>query len=381
MKMRASSLARSARELGQRLRTYPRAVVAATMLLSTLAVYLPFAGSLEKLLRYWDGPLYVFVAKTLYFVPEAHPFTLVDLPAKYFASHLPLYPLLIRALTPLTLGSYPAAMLLATMLSSVVSAVLFLELLREWKLVSAPLWTGILFCFLPPRWVIYHAVGATEPLFFCFVFAALLAYRRQRHGWVIGFVVLASLTRITGVLLGPAFALIYLWRRDFKHLALLPLAGLGLLALFGFYAVVFGDFFAYSSWNIERLGMLSPMPFEGFLRAARSGNYRVTELYVWLYLIYGVGLLALWEHKELFAYSLVFFVFGTFVVAKDLTRYYVALAPFALLVGFDAILSRPWCRPVLALVVYLDYVYAWRAIPRNMAPRRVWEALQEFLAR
>ena len=68
-------------------------------------------------------------------------------------------------------------------------------------------------------------------------------------------------------------------------------------------------------------------------------------------------------------------------MAKDLTRYYVALAPFALLVGFDAILSRPWCRPVLALVVYLDYVYAWRAIPRNMAPRRVWEALQEFLAR
>src|SRR5262249_13111471 len=146
--------------------------------------------------RYWDGPPYLYVAKTLYQVPEDHPFVPYDLPRAYFANHLPLYPLLVRALTPLALGSYPAALLLATLATSVAAAVLFYELLVRWQLVASPLWTAPLFCVLPPRWVIYHAVGATEPLFFCCVFAAFLALRAERPWLVLLASLAASLTRI-----------------------------------------------------------------------------------------------------------------------------------------------------------------------------------------
>ena len=321
-------------------RNRPRTAVAAVMLLSTLAVYAPFATSMDKVFRYWDGPQYLFVAKTLYVIPDGHPFEPLGLTAKYFASHLPLYPLLIRGLSLATLGDYPLAMLLATVATSVASAVLFLELLRSWQLVSAPLWTATLFCFLPPRWVIYHSVGATEPLFYCFTFAALLALRRERHGWVPVFVGLASLTRITGLLLVPVFGLIYLSRRDLRRLATLPLSGLGVVALFALYGRLFGDFFAYSSWNLDRLGMLSTEPLEGFLRSAGSGDYRATELYFWLYFVYGVGVLALWRTRELFWYGVVFWVFGAFVIHRDLTRYFLALSPFALLVGFQYLVGR-----------------------------------------
>lgn len=358
----------------------PRTTVGVFMLATTAAVWAPFLGSLDKLYRYWDGPMYLFVAKTLYRVPVHHPFDGLGLGPKYFASHLPLYPLLIRALTVLTGGDYPLAMLAATVATGVASAVLFYQLLREWSLVVSPVWTALLFCLLPPRWLLYHSVGATEPLFLCCALAALLAYRRGRPGWLIFWINLACLTRITGVLLVPVFGALYILRKDWRRLALLPLAGLGLLALFGYYAWVFGDFFAYAHYNIDRLGVLRLRPFAGFERATEANNYRVTELYIWLYVAYGLGTLALWRSRELFGYCLAYFLFGFFILHMDLTRYYLAIAPFALLVAFDGVLSRPAARPILLLVAYLDYTYAWGLLPMNLASHRVWERLARFLA-
>src|SRR6266581_6747105 len=170
------------------LRERPRVLVGAAMLASSVMVYVPYADEMDQVCRYWDGPPYMYVAKTLYRVPKDHPFAEYGLPPSYFANHLPAYPLLIRILTPLTLGSYPAAMVLATLLTSVGAALLFFEVLTAFQLVVSPLWTAVFFCVLPPRWVIYHAVGASEPLFFCCVCAALLALRAGRPGRVIFFV-------------------------------------------------------------------------------------------------------------------------------------------------------------------------------------------------
>ena len=144
------------------------------MLASTVALWVPYLRG-DQLFRYWDGPLYLYVARVLYDVPAAHPFVVYDLPPMYFASHLPLYPMLIRGLSAVTGGHLPAAMMLATLATSVLAAVLFYEVLRQWDLVRSPLWTAVLFSFLPPRWLIYHSVGATEPLFFCCVFGVFLA--------------------------------------------------------------------------------------------------------------------------------------------------------------------------------------------------------------
>jgi hypothetical protein len=53
---------------------HPRIVVAGVMLLSSLLVYVPYLSDLDKIARYWDGPPYMYVAKTLYRVPADHPF-------------------------------------------------------------------------------------------------------------------------------------------------------------------------------------------------------------------------------------------------------------------------------------------------------------------
>jgi hypothetical protein len=357
-----------------RLSAYPRSVVAGVMLLSSLLVYVPYLTQLDKIARYWDGPPYMYVAKTLYRVPADHPFVPYDLPAWYFANHLPGYPLLIRLFTILTLGAYPAAMILATLVTAVGSALLFYELLENQKLVVSPLWTAVLFCFLPPRWMLYHAVGASEPLFYCLVFAAFLFLAKERTAAVVTCIALAAVTRITGVLLVPIFGLIYLLRGQWRRALAVPFALLGLLAVFGWYKVVYGDFLAYFSWTMDNAQLLAPWPFTAYLRKAGEGMH-AADLYAWLYLLFGIGTLALWPKRELFVYCAVFWVFFTFTTYKDLPRYMLAFSPFALLVGFDAVLTRRECRLVLPLLVFLDGVYAWSMIPKNMVSRAVWEQL------
>jgi hypothetical protein len=359
-----------------------RLAIAATMLASSLAVYAPFLGSMDQVCRYWDGPPYLYVAKTLYQVPFDHPFRPYDLPGSYFANHLPLYPLLIRALTPLTLGSYPAAMLLATLLTAVGAAVLFHELLRAFGLVASPAWTALLFCVVPPRWLVYHAVGATEPLFLCLVFGAFLALRKERTGLVVLLAGLAAATRIVGVLLVPAFALIYVERAQWRRAGAMALALVPLLALFGWYHVVYGDFFAYFTWNLGAAGIVSPWPLEIFRRFAENSANRFhgLELFASTYAAYAFGTLALWrKRRELFWFCLVYFTFCLFVTHHDLPRYMAVLAPFAILVAFDAVLGLRAARLALPLLLYLAYTEAWAVIPTKLVSAPVYEELLRVL--
>jgi len=362
----------------------PRLLVALAMLASSLSVYWPFRDVPDKILRYWDGPAYLYVAKTLYRVPLDHQFQAYELPRAYFANHLPLFPLVIRALSPLTLGNYPAAMILAVLATSVLAALLFHELLRSQALVASPAWTAVLFCLLPPRWLIYHAVGATEPLFFCLLFAAFLALNRERHTLVLVAIGLAALTRIVGVLLVPAFMLVYLQRGEWRRAARVPAALVGVLTLFAYYKLVFGDFFAYFTWNLGSAGIVSPRPFEILQRYVdNSGTkFHSAELFASMYVAYGLGTLALWrKRRDLFWFCLVYFVFSTFVTHHDLPRYMAVLAPFALLVAFDAALAQPACRLILPLLLYVDYVSAWTAIPTKLVAPDVYAALLKVLAR
>jgi hypothetical protein len=358
---------------------HPWLTTAGAMLVSTLLVWAPYLSQPTVLYSYWDGPHYAYLAKTLYAVPADHPFRPYNLTPAYYATHFPTYPLLIRLLTPVTLGHYLPAMLLATLLSSMAAAVLFYELLRRYGLVSSPLWTAVLFAFLPPRWVIYHSVGASEPLFLVFIMAAFLAYRANRSGLLILFIALASLTRIMGVLMIPSFALAYLWERRFKQAALVPLAGLAVLALFCWHYALYGDFMAYFTRNIGQSGHMSRIPLLALRASAAAGNPHDSEFYLGLYAVFAVGTAALWRHRAFFLYSLAFFVFTLFVFHFDLSRMFIPMAPFALLVGFDGVLAQRACRFALPFLVWLDLIYAWGLLPQNLAVPYVMESLQRAL--
>jgi hypothetical protein len=351
------------------------------MLLSTLLVWGHFAAQPHVLYRHFDGPFYMAVARTFYSPTIDTSFLPLEIqdPA-YLATHLPLYPLLIRLCTLFTLGRYPEAMILATLLSSIVAAVLFLRLLEKCDLVASPLWTAVLFAILPPRFLIYHCVGASEPLFLCCVFAAFLAFFSGSRAQVLIAILLASLTRVVGILLVPVFVLAYLRREDLRSAALVPLAGIGLLLLFLFYSVRYGDFFAYFSWNQGHEHLLSFVPFLKFQQNAGVGDFQRAEYGFWTYSLYGLGTLLLFKRRPFFDYCLLLFVLNCFVVHLDVARYMIPIAPFALLVALDPVLGRREARFGLPVLVLLSLLYAWGWLPRALLDRSHYEALLRLLS-
>ena len=349
------------------------------MLFSTLLVWAPFLRDHDTLYRYWDGPHYAYLAKTLYDVPADHPFVAYGLTPAYYSTHLPAYPILIRILAVVTLGSYLPAMLLATLLTAIAAALLFHEVLTRFELVRSPLWTAMLFAFLPPRWVIYHSVGATEPLFLCFVFGAFLAYRKDRPWALAGLIAAASLTRIMGVLLVPAFVACYLLERRLRHAAIVPVALLATFGVLVWHRLMYGDLLAYVTRNVGESGHMAFPPLKAFFAYAGDGDTHSAELYLALYLLYGLGTMALVKQRPFFLYCLTFFAFNLFVFHFDLSRMFVPVAPFALLVAFDWIWSEPAARLIAPLLVYLDCQYAWGLIPRNAVELPVYESLLRVL--
>ena len=272
------------------------------------------------------------------------------------------------------------AMVLATQVSSVACIILLYRLLRSQRLVISPMWTAILFCFFPARWLISHVIGATEPLFLCFVFGALLAYYSNRIGLLLVCIILATLTRITGVLLMPVFGLLYLLDRKWKPLALLPISGIGILGLFIAYHFFFGDFFAYFKWNADHVGFIRFPPLEVYRLYASKVNFHSTTMYYMLYTIYGIGLLALTKNRPLFIYCLVFYIFSLFIFDFGLHRHLLMLAPFCLLIPLDHLLNRKAFQFLLfPFFLYLTYVNAAGWIPQPLMESAKYEELLRVL--
>ena len=359
---------------------YPFVWISGLTFLSTFVVHLPFYfKDFSVVYRHWDGPIYMYIAKTLYFIPADHPFQ--DTTAIFYASFLPLYPLVIRLMTLLTFGHYPQAMILSTLITTAIAATLLHRLLQEWRLVKSPAWSTVLFCFLPARWLLIHSVGSSEPLFLCCAFAALLAYKRNRDWMVILFIFLACLCRPPGVLLVPVFAILYWRQRKWRTICLLPIALLGIPALFTYYYFVVGDFFAFFYVHLNRAfntgqgkaSAISSLPLEIYRFYAARPNFHSTDYYALLYLLNLTGTLALWKKsRELFFYCLIFFAFTCFQMTFDLPRYSLTFMALSLLVAFDSILTQKYFRYIVfPFSLYLGYKYAWGFLPLGVCSPEV----------
>ena len=165
-------------------------------LLATLLVYVPlyenqdgylrlaFSGlSMDNIYRYWDGPLYMVVAKTFYNVGSPEITAFADLTPGYYAAHFPGYPATIR-LFAFVFG-YANGMIAATIAATSLSLWVLHQLLKDLGLGEKALWLGLVFVFLPPRWLIYHSVGAAEPLLILETLAFILFFRRRQY-WLAG---------------------------------------------------------------------------------------------------------------------------------------------------------------------------------------------------
>lgn len=345
---------------------YRIAVLAALNVAATLAVYLPFLGSMDTVYRYLDGPLYIYVAKTLYTIPATNPF---NLPATYFACHLALYPLAIRALSAI---GYEHAMLLVAIAASTLAAVLFYRLLADFGYSANAFWASVVFIFFPSRWLLYHSVGASEPLFVLLIIASIYCYKKDRYATAFVLAGLASVTKIFGILMAGSYLLLLAHEKKYRYIPYIAIIPAFLAANFLAYQLAYGDFLAYFHWNG---GFLEPVPFMNFFDPASKGYTNNAELFMGLYAVYILGALRLLKRPELATFTLVYVGFIAFVQHPDVSRYLLPAAPFALIVAFDDIISRKEFMILFPLIVLFGYFYCWGIIPTNLVDAGVFSRL------
>lgn len=342
---------------------------------------LNFSEGFATIYRNFDGLEYIYIAKTFYnplAVAQLHQ----ALPASYFPSHFPGFPILIALLAPF-LG-FLKSMLFVSLFFTAASAMAFYILAKDIG-IKNPLWLSTLFLFLPARWVIVHSVGSPEPMFIFFTILAIYFFRKFENLndtvflWAAAISAsLAQLTRPPGILIFIAlFAYLgykFLQNKNFKKLLLLPfsylplmLVPVTLLGVFYLFQLQLGDFFAYfhSGDNIH----LTLPPFQVFNKSQFWVGDIWLEDIIYIFILGFLGGLLLIKQK---LYPLAFFVL-TYLMAsiliahRDISRYVLPIFPFVL-IAFEKALSTKEFKIVFAIVILAIYLYSQNFLLANTAP-------------
>ena len=361
-------------------------IIVGIVIVSSLLVWLPFllkssnwfglaipSSNFQYVLRHFDGPLYVVAAKTLY-DPEA----IVNLglenmlPPIYFAAHLPLYPLLIRLVTPVF--GYLKSMLFVNILFSCLLALLFYECVKRFNLTKHPLLLTTIFLFLP-RFLVVRSVGAPESLFMFFILGSLFAFEKENYLLAGLFGGLASATKTPGILLFATYILVLIERFIRKRringgVGLLLFIPSGLLAVFFLYFQRYGDFFAYFKSG-DNIHLVAPYAVFNFQKIWVGTAW--LEDIVFYFFLYVLTALFLKEsrYRSFFYFSVVFTLAVLFVQHRDIARYSLPLW-MMFCITFERFLTSK--KFIYASIILLPaiYMYAWNFMLFNIMPISNW---------
>jgi Mannosyltransferase (PIG-V) len=153
----------------------------------------------------WDSDYYRAIAVRGYqYDPVTH---------EGSVAFFPLYPMLLRLVSPLLPDPAVAGIVLSNLLLAAAMILLYLLVAARLGQDAAPL-TLILLAAFP--FAFFYSAVYTESLFLCLAVLAFFFVESDRW-WLAGLVgLLAALTRLVGVALAPALLLAYLERRRFR---------------------------------------------------------------------------------------------------------------------------------------------------------------------
>ena len=365
-------------------------IIIAISLIPTFLIWLPFylrmtsfwgiplpGNGMTTIVSNYDGPLYMVVAKTLYNKVLIGPAFQFPLPNEYYAAHFPLFPLLIKAFGVIV--SYPHAMLIVTILSSILATFFFHKLISQYVVRKDAIFLTLVFAILPARWLIVRSVGSADPLFVAGILASVYFFKNKRFWLSALWGAVATITKSPGILLIAAYGLFYIIESiknkkiDFNLKKAYPLflIPISMLLVFVFYKFTLGNFFAYfhSGDNIH----LSLIPFQIFNYSAPwVGTFWLEEI-IFVYIIGALGVYKLFQKKEyeLAAFTGLFYTVILFVAHRDLIRYALPIVPF-LLVAFSDTLIKKEFKIALAIAAIPIYLYSLAFISQNVMPISNW---------
>lgn len=334
----------------------------------SLLVYLPFWNAMGTIYRAWDGPNYLTVARTGYQIPDGYALLGYVYVKSYYLVHLPGYPALIRLFSFL---GYQHAMLFVSILCSAGAAILFYRLCRDTWHLPQPLFLATVFLFFPPRWLYFRSTGSTEAAYLLFTLAAITLFEKDRIAWASVLAALATITRVPGLLIAAAFGLILLQRKQWRSLPWLLLPPAVLSGYFLFCWSQTGNFFQYLAGHGDKAGSFRPF---GFLpRLFELGAVHQVEYFILLAFVYGIGISRIRKFETIFVYSALQFLLHVNVSTEEWPRYWLVMAPFALVVGFHDIWETREAKWLFAIPVVMGFVYCWSAIPLNGVLPAYWK--------
>jgi len=375
-------------------RILPYFTVVFAVLLTTFILWFPFLfrfsdwfglkierSSFDYITQSFDGPLYVIPAKTLYDinkidVPGKGLIISLPLSAKYFAAHLPLYPFLIRAVKEIgVIGGYLHSMIFVNLLFTVLLALFFYYFVKTFKFSKNPLLLTLVFLMLP-RFLIVRSVGAPESLFIFLVLTSLFFFEKKNYlvsGLLGG---LAAMTKTPGILLFIVYGLVAVeqyWKGkkfDWQWLFLF-LIPLGLLGVFGIYAVQYKDFFAYfhSGDNIHLVAPFSMFNFQKNWVGTAWLEDIIFYLVIYLFTVISLKNI---KQRSLFYFGLVFFIATTFVQHRDIARYSLPLWPLAC-IAFEKLFTSKKFLIVLIILLPAIFLFGWNFMLYNVMPIGEWK--------
>lgn len=158
----------------------------------------------------FDGVHYLGIAKDAY-------------AAQYTQVFFPLYPILIKLLSPVTFGNFLIAGLLISNTAFLVGLILFFKLITKIYNKDIALWSCLFMLAFPTAF--YFGSIYTEGLFFLLVISTFYLYHQKKiwQASVVGS--FASATRLVGLFLAPSLA----FKKDIKSTIPLLIVPLGFL--------------------------------------------------------------------------------------------------------------------------------------------------------
>jgi hypothetical protein len=355
-------------------------------ILPILVIYIPFilkfdnllfldmnGGGMHTILKNWDGPHYMIIAKTAY-DPELVAkliFTLV--PANYHAAHLPLLPIFIFIFSPIFGILYSG--LFATILFGVLLNVIFYTIAK--KYTKQPLLLTFVFTVFPPRFLIVRSIVAPETMLVLFSFVSLVMWEKKKYFWsgLSGF--FAMLSKIQAAWLFPAYVVASLeewWStKKFKWgylwALLIPLAFL-LLSIFYYYQI--GDFFAFLNAQ-SSVSMKLYFPFAQFNMDNPWSKTVWLEDVVFYFMAMFFLAYSMYKdrHRSWFYFSLLYSLFLVFIPQRDMARFVVPLLPIFML-KFERFFTSKKFVVALCFVLPAVYFYVVNFLLGNIAPVADW---------
>ena len=363
-----------------------KTLLALLVVISSIIIWLPFLGKSQlpgwglnfqkgsfTLWQNFDGPNYLIVAKTWYNKADILAKFSNPLPAEYYPAHFPLYPAVISVFNLVFSG--PWAMMIATLFGSVLCFLMFYVYLREFKLSKNAWWLCLVFLIFPARWLAVRTVGSPEPWFIFFIISSLYFFKKENYLPAAIMGALAQLTKSPAIILFGAYGLYWLVetiktkRVNLKYWPLILMVAV-IPALFWFYGIRTGDFWAYFHSG-DNIHLFWP-PFSIFSRQDWIGSFWLEDV-IWTWLIFGLGILKLRKKKLTVEYlfSGLFFLSTLFVAHRDISRYILPIAPLVL-IGWDKTIQKKEFKIIALILIIPVILFTWNFLLNNTAPIADW---------